>query len=119
MSEDIQWLRRRVEELESHLETYHHQLEDALERDRDFQLSATWGIVRGSIWLGLFGVLWGGNNLWRQWIGEPGWIAGIVIAIAALILMGLLSVHIERGYEGDLKRLSRLPVWQGLISRKT
>jgi hypothetical protein len=83
-------------------------MEEALERDRRFQLYATWGVVKGAVGPGAFvAVLWGAEKL-----GFEGWFLGALSVIAAFIAFGVASAWSDKGRMDDQKKLARLPKWE-------
>lgn len=98
----------RLRDLEWRLDRYHEHLEESLEHDRQFQMKATWGIVKSaSGMLAILALLFAGNKM-----GLDGWVWGIVLGIGAIFAFGLGVMWGERGHEDDLKKLSRLPKWR-------
>lgn len=98
----------RLRQLEWRLDKYHEHLEDALDYDRQFQLKATWGIVTSACGLSaVLGLVWLAN-----WFKLEGWVFSVVVGIGWMFAFVAGASWAERGREGDLKKLSRLPVWK-------
>lgn len=106
MSQDLE---RRVAQLEYRLGKYHEWLEASLERDRKFQLNATWGIVGPLCGLAAFaGVSAAANN----WLHMTGWILGGITTIAAFAAYLAAVAWCNKARDDDEKKLSRLPEWE-------
>ncbi len=107
MSDDPQ-PRLTAANLAYELEEYHQQLEAALEHDRQLLLNASWGIIRGTnILAAIIATSWltGKFDLG----GVLNFVAGFIIFVT---IFGALIHYTDRGYEGDKRKLYRLPKWQ-------
>jgi hypothetical protein len=114
MSDRDEWRRSgdwigRIELLERRLADYHEHLEDSLEHDRQFQLKATWGIVNSMLGLAAVAAL-----VWL--VGKlelSGWVEGVIVGLGWIFAYAAGYAWSDRGREGDLKKLSHLPTWEG------
>lgn len=109
---EIDDLRRRVDNLEWQLAKYHEHLEESLNHNSEFQLSASWGVVKsinfaigaaGSFALIAYGWRWLGN--------EAFWVVDVAAWIVAIGVGGWASLRAEKGQKDDLKKLYRWPIW--------
>lgn len=107
-TDEIGRLKNEIWHLQERLDRYHEWLEQSLDHDRRFQLGAIWGPVSALVGAGAAAaVLYATNN----WFQMSGWIAEILTGIAVLVAYFLGAAWAEKGREGDLKKLSRLPQW--------
>lgn len=104
-------LEERVRQLENYrlhleyrLETYHENLQFRLDYDRQFQLKAIWRIVNVACGIGAFAVAY---YVMSKWLHMEGTTSGF-IAFAAYVTGYWWS---DKGHEGDLRNLPRLPEW--------
>jgi hypothetical protein len=100
-SEHLRQLERR---LERHFETLH----EAIEQRDNLALDAAWGIVTASFMLGAF-VLASRIERWLDW---PWWAGAVVYMIVLLGGLGLGLEYVERGRQGDKRKLYQLPHWR-------
>lgn len=108
-NEHIRRLSREVGLLQSRLDEYHAHLESSLDHDRQFQMQATWGIVNGvSGALAFLGTLYAA----KHWLHMEGWILEGISGLVALCVYVAVMAWSDKGREGDLKKLSRLPKWE-------
>ena len=108
MAYEHDWL-GRIEDLEYRLAAYHEHLEEALEHDRQFQMKATWGIVNAIVGIGAVAAL-----IWL--VGKfdlNAWVEGVIIGLGWIFAYAAGVAWSDRGREGDLKKLYRLPKWEG------
>lgn len=103
----------RLAALEARLDRYHAELEAAIDQRDNFNLSATWGILKGLVGAVAFlGATYGTSH----WFESAGWLAaaaaGLVALIVAMLIAGLLIEGMERGERADQGKLSRLPRWR-------
>lgn len=110
--DDIRDLEVRVADMEWQLTKYHEQLENALDHNADLQLNATWGILRGSGFLTFLGSYWLIDKQWRLHIdASPAWYIGVGIFFAAGYIWYWYSGYVERGFQGDQKKMWSWPKW--------
>ncbi|MGR4893375.1 hypothetical protein ACIPPQ_20310 [Sphingopyxis sp. LARHCG72] len=103
-------LEARLSDLEERLSEYHEHLERSLERDRRFQLDATWGIVSSFVSLcTVAGAIWLLNKT-----GLDGWEWRISATVVGLIAFIAPAFWIYKQREQDERRLSILPQWDDL-----
>ena len=106
---DIERVEARLSDLEYRLERYLESQREALERQSQFQLNATWGLLRGLGGIGFFAAPGFAAHYIAKWFGAENWLtwgAGIVVGLVAWYLY---AGYVERGYEDDLKKLGELP----------
>lgn len=107
-NEHIVRLDREVASLQNRLNEYHAWLEECLEHDREFQMKATWGILNGLVGMVAYG---GTFYISQNWLHLTGWVMQVLSGVVAFCAYIAAVAWSDRGREGDLKKLSRLPKW--------
>lgn len=115
--DDLEKLQRRVYVLERRLESYLEEQKDALDHQAQFQLSATWGIVRSIGGLLFFAAPAIAIRWIVKWAGVDNWLTWTIGLAAGLVAWYLYAGHVERGYDDDVKKLGKLPDAPALIDR--
>jgi len=105
---EIRDLKRKVEDLQVSLYKYHRHLEHSLERDRRFQMDATWGILRGASSIGALI----GAGVILKWLALESWLIEMIVGVVLFLsIFAITSFWIEKGKAGDDAKLTELPEW--------
>jgi len=89
------------------IDAYFEELERSMEHDRQFQLNATWGILSGTVSLSAIAAVYFVTSC----LNLNPWIEGAIGTAVFLVVLVWMHGYVEKGKEGDRKKLSRLPKW--------
>lgn len=107
-TQEIRKLVGEVADLQYRLDRYHERLEDCLDHDRQFQLKATWGAVNVAV---AVGAMLAANYIAKNWLHLEGWLFGTLSGVGIVAAYIAAFAWSDKGREGDVKKLSRLPNW--------
>jgi hypothetical protein len=100
-SEHLRQLERR---LERHFEALH----EAIDQRDNLALDAAWGIVTASYLIAAFVAA----SMIERWLEWPWWAGALVYIVALFAALGLGSEYVERGRQGDKRKLHQFPQWR-------
>jgi hypothetical protein len=105
-------MERRIRDLELDLGNYHAALEDAVRSNAEFNLNASWGLMRGLTWFVFAGTLAGVSHYLKLKLGADAWIiADAAGFVAAAVAAYAWVTYNEKGFESDKKHLW-VPGWR-------
>lgn len=108
-------LEGQVAILEHRLAEYHEWLEQSLAYNEEFQLGATWGVLRGAGGIGWVVIVIYAPSYLSKWLpGFPGWLYFVTAFCAATAASVAYAWHLEKGQKQDVGKLRRYPIWSEL-----